>query len=98
VVFPNQSGRGTHVNISGAGVARHAPNKEAAIKFLEYLASDEAQAYFANGNNEYPVSGAVKGNPELAALGEFRKDTVNVSLFGRNQGAAQQAYDRAGWK
>ena len=98
VVFPNQSGRGTHVNVSGAGVARHAPNKEAAIKFLEYLASDEAQAYFANGNNEYPVSGAVKGNAELAALGDFRKDTVNVSLFGRNQGAAQQVYDRAGWK
>jgi iron(III) transport system substrate-binding protein len=98
VVFPNQSGRGTHVNISGAGVAKHAPNKEAAIRFLEYLASPEAQAYFANGNNEYPVVGKVTGNKELAALGEFRKDTVNVSIFGRNQGAAQQAYDRAGWK
>lgn len=98
VVFPNQKNRGTHVNVSGAGVARHAPHRDAAIKFLEYLASPEAQAYFANGNNEYPVVGAVKGNPELAALGDFRKDTVNVSLFGRNQGAAQQAYDRAGWK
>ena len=98
VVFPNQKNRGTHVNVSGAGVARHAPHRDAAVKFLEYLASPEAQAYFANGNNEYPVVGAVKGNPELAALGDFRKDTVNVSLFGRNQGAAQQAYDRAGWK
>ena len=98
VVFPNQKDRGTHVNISGAGVAKHAPHREAAIKFLEYLSSPEAQAYFANGNNEYPVIGNVSGNAELAALGAFKKDTLNVSLFGRNQGAAQQAYDRAGWK
>src|SRR5687767_41400 len=98
VVFPNQKDRGTHVNISGAGVAKHAPNKDAAIKFLEYLASPEAQAYFADGNNEYPVVGAIAGNKELAALGDFRKDALNVSLFGRNQGAAQQGYDRAGWK
>ena len=98
VVFPNQSGRGAHVNISGAGVAKHAPHREAAIQFLEYLASPEAQAYFANGNNEYPVVGKVTGNKELASLGDFRKDSVNVSVFGRNQGAAQQSYDRAGWK
>lgn len=98
VVFPNQDGRGTHVNISGAGVARHAPNREAAVRFLEYLASPQAQAHFANGNNEYPVAGPVRDNRELAALGDFRKDSVNVSLLGRNQGAAQQAYDRAGWK
>lgn len=98
VIFPNQKGRGAHVNVSGAGVARHAPHKENAILFLEYLASPEAQAYFANGNNEYPVVGTLSGNKELASLGEFRKDTVNVSLFGTNQSAAQQAYDRAGWK
>ncbi len=98
VAFPNQKDRGTHVNISGAGVAKHAPHKDAAIKFLEYLASPEAQAYFANGNNEYPVVGAIANNRELASLGDFRKDALNVSLFGRNQGAAQQAYDRAGWK
>jgi iron(III) transport system substrate-binding protein len=98
VVFPNQTGRGAHVNISGAGVARNAPHREAAIMFLEYLASPEAQAYFADGNNEYPIVGTAKGNRELTALGEFKKDTVNVSLFGTNQAAAQQAYDRAGWK
>ena len=97
VVWPNQKDRGTHVNISGAGVAKHAPNKEAAIRFLEYLASPEAQEYFANGNNEYPVSGKA-ANKELESLGTFRKDSLNVSLFGRNQGAAQQIYDRAGWK
>ena len=98
VVFPNQSDRGAHVNISGAGVAKHAPHRDAAIKFLEYLASPEAQAYFANGNNEYPIAGAVRDNRELASLGEFRKDSMNVALLGRNQAAAQQIYDRAGWK
>jgi iron(III) transport system substrate-binding protein len=98
VVFPNQKDRGAHVNISGAGVAKHAPHREAAIKFLEYLASPEAQAYFANGNNEYPVVGQVSGNAELAALGTFNKDAVNVSVYGTHQGTAQQAYDRAGWK
>ena len=98
VVFPNQSGRGTHVNVSGAGVLKNAPNREAAVKFLEYLASDEAQAYFANGNNEYPAVGKVQGNRELASLGDFRKDSLNVTLLGKNQAAAQQIYDRAGWK
>ena len=97
LVFPNQGDRGAHVNISGAGVAKHAPHRDAAIKFLEYLAGPEAQAYFANGNNEYPVAGKID-NRELASLGEFKKDSLNVSLFGRNQAAAQQAYDRAGWK
>jgi iron(III) transport system substrate-binding protein len=98
VVFPNQANRGAHVNISGAGVAKHAPHRDAAVKFLEYLASPEAQAYFANGNNEYPVVGGVRDNKELAALGDFKRDNVNVTLYGRNQGAAQMAYDRAGWK
>jgi iron(III) transport system substrate-binding protein len=99
VVFPNQKDRGTHVNISGAGVAKNAPHRENAIRFLEYLSSPEAQAYFANGNNEYPVVGKVSGNAELASLGDgFRKDELNVSLYGRNQGVAQQVYDRAGWK
>jgi iron(III) transport system substrate-binding protein len=98
VIFPNQSGRGTHVNVSGAGVMKHAPNRDSAVKFLEYLASDEAQAYFANGNNEYPAVGKLHGNRELASLGEFRKDSLNVSLLGKNQAAAQQIYDRAGWK
>jgi iron(III) transport system substrate-binding protein len=98
VVFPNQGNRGAHVNISGAGVAKHAPHRDAAIKFLEYLASDEAQGYFATGNNEYPVVGPIRDNRELVALGDFRRDSLNVSLLGRNQTAAQQIYDRAGWK
>ncbi len=99
VVFPNQGDRGAHVNISGAGVARYAPHREAAIKFLEYLASPAAQAYFADGNNEYPaVTEKVATNRELDSLGKFRKDGLNVSLLGRNQAVAQQIYDRAGWK
>jgi iron(III) transport system substrate-binding protein len=98
VIFPNQDNRGAHVNISGAGVLRYAPHRENAVKFLEYLASDAAQSYFANGNNEYPVSARVKANPELESLGAFKKDAINVSMYGKNQPAAQQIYDRAGWK
>jgi iron(III) transport system substrate-binding protein len=98
IVFPNQANRGTHVNISGAGVLRNAPHREAAIRFLEYLASPEAQAYFAAGNDEFPVSGVAKDNPVLSGLGEFRKDSLNMALLGKNQAAAQMTYDRAGWK
>ncbi len=97
VVFPNQNGRGTHVNISGAGVLKNAPHRDAAVKFLEYLASAEAQAYFANGNNEYPVVEGVAPSSALQALGSFKADSVNVSVFGEFQPAAQRIFDRAGW-
>ena len=99
VILPNQKDRGTHVNISGAGVLKHAPNREAAVRFLEYLASDEAQSYFANGNNEWPAVPSVRlDNPQLASLGKFKTDTLNVSLIGRNQPAAQKIADRSGFK
>lgn len=98
LVFPNQATSGTHVNISGAAVAKYAPNKDGAVKFLEYLASDEAQAYFGLGNNEYPVAGGASGNAELDGLGTFKADPVNVSVYGKNQPAAQEIMDRAGWK
>lgn len=99
VVWPNQGNRGTQMNISGGGMLKNAPNKDAAIKFLEYLASDEAQAYFANGNNEWPVVPGVKiSNTELDALGAFKADEINVSLLGRNQATAQKVADRAGYK
>ena len=99
VVWPDQDGRGTHINISGAGVMKHAPHPREAIQFLEYLASDEAQHYFADGNNEYPAVATTKtDNPALAALGTFKPDTLNVSALGRNQPAAQKAFDRAGWR
>lgn len=98
VVFPNQDDRGTHVNISGAGVLKGARHTDAAIRFLEFLASEEAQRIFADGNNEYPVVPGVKPNPALAALGDFKRDTVNVALYGGNQPLAQMIFDRAGWK
>ncbi len=101
VIFPNQApkDRGTHVNISGAGVVKSAPNRDNAIRFLEYLASDPAQRYFTEGNNEWPaVASAPLDNPALSALGQFRQDTLNVAALGRNQPIAQKLLDRAGWK
>lgn len=99
IVFPNQASWGTHVNISGAGVLRHAPHRDAAVQFLEYLASDEAQRYFADGNNEWPAVRGVKvDNPALNALGEFRADRLNVAVLGKNQPSSQKIYDRVAWK
>jgi len=99
VVFPNQTSWGTHVNISGAGVLKHAPHRENAVKFLEYLASDEAQRYFADGNNEWPAVRGVKvDNPVLNALGEFKADRLNVAALGKNQPESQKIYDRVAWK
>lgn len=97
VIFPNQKGFGTHINISGGGMLRHAPNRENAIRFLEYLASDDAQSYFANGNNEWPaVSNIPLQNPALAALGSFKEDQLNVGTLGQNQPLAQKAFNIVG--
>jgi iron(III) transport system substrate-binding protein len=99
VVFPNQSDFGTHVNIAGAGVAKYSKNREAAVRFLEYLASDSAQAYFAEGNNEWPVVANVKlNNPALQKLGDFKSETVPVAAIGMNQVKVQQMLDRVGYK
>ncbi len=98
IVFPNQDGRGTHVNISGAGVLASAKHGAAAIRFIEYLTSEAAQRIFADGNNEYPVVEGVATKPELAALGGFKQDTVSISSLGENQPLAQRIFDRAGWK
>jgi iron(III) transport system substrate-binding protein len=99
VLFPNQKSWGAHVNVSGAGVMKNAPHRETAVKFLEYLASDDAQRYFADGNNEWPVVPSVQvANPVLSAFGAFKYDPVNVAVLGRNQPGAQKLYDRVGWK
>jgi len=98
VVFPNQKGRGTHVNISGGGILKAAPHPDIAARFLEYLASDEAQRIFSNGNNEYPVVATVAPNATLVALGKFKADTLNVANLGKNQPLAQRIFDRAGWQ
>lgn len=97
-IFPNQSDRGTHVNVSGAGVAAHAPNREAAIQFLEYLASPAAQQYFAKGNHEYPAVAGVAGTAALDRLGEFQADRLNVSVLGQKQASAQRLVDQSGWR
>src|SRR5690606_13759328 len=86
IVMPNQSGWGTHVNVSGRGVARNAPNRDAAVKFLEYLAGDSGQAYFAAGNNEWPVvKSAAAKNAALDSLGEFKVDQLPIGSIGRSQ-------------
>ena len=103
VVFPNQSSWGTHVNIAGAAVARHAKNQANAIKFLEYLASASAQNHFANGNNEWPVAKGVNtDNPALKSMtggsGQFKSETIPISAVGANQVKVQQMLDRVGFK
>jgi iron(III) transport system substrate-binding protein len=98
IVFPNQNGRGTHVNISGGGVARHAKNVEGAIKFLEYLVSDEAQMLFASGNVEYPVVEGVKLPAPLDTFGNFKEDTLDAQKYAALNAEAVQIMDRAGWK
>ena len=99
LVWPNQKNFGTHMNVSGAGVVKYAKNREAAVKYLEYLASDQAQGYFAEGNNEWPVvKGAPLNNKALASLGSFKMDTLNISALGKNQPLAQKIFDRVGYK
>jgi iron(III) transport system substrate-binding protein len=99
IVWPNQKSFGTHINISGGGMLKSAPNKDSALRFLEYLASDEAQRYFADGNNEWPSVPTVSvRNSALDAMGKFRADTLPVATLAKNAAAAQRIYDRAGWK
>lgn len=98
-LWPNQTTSGTHINIAGGGVAKNAPHPEAAVKFMEYLASDQAQVYFADGNNEWPAVASVQiENPGLKALGPFKSENVSVAAMGRNQITAQKILDRAGFK
>ena len=98
VVFPNQDGRGTHVNLSGVGVCAHAPNKANAIKFVEFLSGELAQKTFAAGNNEYPVVRVVETVPVLRNFGTFKEDAVNAAAFGNNNLTAVRIMDRAGWR
>jgi iron(III) transport system substrate-binding protein len=97
-IFPAQNAEGAHMNLSGGGVAAHAPNRENAIKFLEYLASDQAQQYFSAGNDEYPAVPGVGLSPSVAALGMFRPDDVDLSEVAQNLPAAQRIFNEVGWK
>ena len=99
VVWPNQTSTGAHINVSGGGMLKHAPHKEAAVKFLEYLASPEAQNYFANGNNEWPVVAGVKiANRGLDTLGSFKADKLPVGKLADTVVEAQKIFDRAGFR
>jgi len=99
LVYPNQKSFGTHMNVSGAGVIKTSKNRDAAVRYLEYLASDAAQSYFADGNNERPVARGVQiNNKALASLGNFKQDTLNISVLGRNQPLAQKIFDRVGFR
>ncbi|MBW4519025.1 MAG: Fe(3+) ABC transporter substrate-binding protein [Scytolyngbya sp. HA4215-MV1] len=100
IFFPNQNDRGTHINISGGGVVKTAPHREAAIQFLEYLASKDAQAIFAKGNYEYPALEGVTPDTILASYSKnFKKeDSLNAAVYGRNNAEALKIMDRAGWK
>ncbi len=98
VLFPNQADRGTHVNVSGAGVVRTGRNKEVALAFIEYLSGPQAQELFANGNFEYPVVADVAPHPALAALGTFLADALNAQVYGAMAPQALQIMQRAGWR
>lgn len=98
VIFPNQQGRGAHVNISGAGVAKNAPHKAEAVKFLEYLVSPEAQRLFTEKNFEYPIVEGSWVHPVLIEWGKFKEDPLNAAVYGKNNAEALRIMDRAGWK
>ncbi|MEO9650538.1 MAG: extracellular solute-binding protein [Roseobacter sp.] len=96
-IFPAQNAEGTHMNLSGAGVAAHAPNRENAIKFLEYLASDSAQKHFSGGNDEYPSVPGVGMSAAVAQLGLFRPDAVDLSKVAKNVPTAQRIFNEVSW-
>ncbi|MEG0258422.1 MAG: Fe(3+) ABC transporter substrate-binding protein [Lysinibacillus sp.] len=98
VFFPNQETTGTHINISGAGVTKHAKNKENAIKFIEFLSSEEAQGQFAKANFEYPVNKNVETAELLKSWGDFKEQDVNLSVLGENQQEAIRIFNEVGWK
>lgn len=100
VIFPNQApgDRGTHVNISGAGLVKTAPNRAAATRFLDYLTGDAAQAMFALGNMEYPAVAEAPLHPALAAMGSFRPEAVDADRTNANATQALQIMQRAGWR
>tara|TARA_R110002012_G_scaffold69247_2_gene179308 strand:+ start:2598 stop:3626 length:1029 start_codon:yes stop_codon:yes gene_type:complete len=97
-IFPDQDGNGAHMNLSGAGVAANAPNRDNAVKFLEYLSSDSAQVYFSSGNDEFPAVKGVALAESVAKLGEFKADEVNLSDVAQNIPTAQKIFDVVGWK
>ncbi|MDY3197249.1 MAG: extracellular solute-binding protein [Pseudomonadaceae bacterium] len=95
--WPNQEDRGVHVNISGAGVTRHAKHPEEATRLLEWMTTEEAQRIFADVNMEFPANQALEPSAEVAAWGDFKADNVNIEVAGRRQPEAIMLMDRLGW-
>lgn len=95
--FPNQDGRGTHVNIRGGGITKHAKNKDNAVKLLEYLASDKGQQFFAESNYEYPANPDVELPKTVASWGDFKRDTMNLEEIGRLNAKAVRIFNEVGW-
>lgn len=98
VVFPNQDTTGTHVNVSGAGVLVHAPNRDNAVRLLEFLTSPEAQRWYAEVNQEYPVRPDVERSDILKRFGDFKMDDLNLATLGQYQAEAVRIFDRVGWR
>ncbi len=98
VFWPNQAGRGTHVNVSGIALTRAARNPDNAIKLVEFLAGPDAQKWYAEANGEYPVRGDVPVSDTLKAWGEFKMDILNLARLGELNPDAVRLMDRAGWK
>jgi iron(III) transport system substrate-binding protein len=98
VFWPNQGDRGVHINISGAGVTKHAKHRDNAVKLIEFLTSSEAQNMVADANYEYPANPTVKASTIIVAWGDFKADTVDVASAGELQTAAVKLLDRVGYK
>jgi len=97
-VFPAQNAEGAHMNLSGGGVAANAPNKDNAVLFMEYLASDQAQQYFSAGNDEYPAVPGVGISASVASLGMFKPDDLDATTIANNVPAAQKIFNEVGWE
>ena len=98
IFFPNQESRGTHVNVSGIGVTKNAPNKENALKFIEFVTSEEIQKIYANESFEYPVHPNVPSHPSVAGWGEFKTDALGFAEDISYTDRAIRVFDRAGWE
>ncbi len=98
VIWPDQEGHGTHINVSGAGIAQHSPNPDNALALLEFLASDTAQAIYANVNFEYPIREGIELHPILQGFGSFKADSLDLSELGERNPQAVMLMDKAGWR
>lgn len=98
IIFPNQDGRGTHINISGIAVTKHAPHKENAIKLMEFLSGEHAQKTLANMNYEYPINSNVSKAAILKTWGDFKADSIELNKLGEYNSKAVTIFDQAGWK